>query len=141
MNRIERPAVVVVSPLRASPQRTMEIHERFARRLCRVLSRHGYATYAGHLYCTQFLDEFEPADRQAGIETNLVWIERSDIVMVWDTWGISTGMAAEIEYARFCNARRIEDHGAELRSLISIRYFTKGEIPEWTDLGGLGPDL
>jgi hypothetical protein len=142
----KRKRAVVISPLRASPERSMHTHELFARRLCRILTRKGYATYAGHVYCVLFLDENVPEDRQAGIETNYAWIEVAEVIFVWDWWGISSGMKAEIEHAQAINMRRIEDTsvgGDPLAvPLIEIRYASKGEVPEWARLDPVsGEDL
>jgi hypothetical protein len=120
-------AIVVVSPFRASEKRSREEHEEHAKLLCRHLARAGRIVYAGHLLCPLFLDEDLASDREAGIAINLGWIERCDRLAIWDVWGITAGMKAEIEYAEKMNAEN------EWRQ-IAIHYFSKGEVPEWEDL-------
>jgi hypothetical protein len=113
-------AVVVVSPFRASPERSRAEHGLFARQLCLRLAKGGFVPFASHLFAPLFLDDDVPEEREAGIAISKGWIERADWLAVWDLWGISTGMAAEIEWA--------EKMGK------AVRYASKGEIPEWHDL-------
>lgn len=130
---------VVISPYRASAQRTLVEHEAHAKLLCARLARAGWAVYAGHLSCPQFLDEYDANDRKIGIETNKAWIERSDRICIWDPWGISSGMTAEIGHAEKIVAERREMYLTErvIFPTIDIHYFTKGEVPEWADLHSL----
>jgi hypothetical protein len=123
--RIE--ATIVVSPYRAANGRSVRTHESRAEMLCALLARAGVPTFASHLYATRFLDDEDPADRAAGIAISKCWIGRADRLAIWDPWGISEGMAAEIAWARVVNIGR----GWATDPLIQIHYFTRGEVPEW----------
>jgi hypothetical protein len=101
-------ATIVISPYRATSARSVLDHMFHARRLCLLLAQAGVPTFASHLYATQFLNDALPAEREAGIAISKCWIERADRLAIWDPWGISEGMAAEIAWAEECNRRGLE---------------------------------
>jgi hypothetical protein len=107
-----------------------------AEALCLLLARAGVPTFASHLYTTRFLDDNDSAEREAGIAISKCWIAWADRLAVWDPWGISSGMAAEIAWAEALNEDRRADELARprlfIRAPIQIHYFTSGEVPEWS---------
>ena len=134
-------ATIVISPYRAANGRSVEQHVRHAEGLCLLLARAGVPTFASHLYATRFLDDANPVEREAGIAISKCWIARADRLAVWDPWGISEGMAAEIAWAEALNEDRAERVNALFAagsapgliapSPIQIHYFTNAEVPEW----------
>jgi len=72
----------------------------YAKSLCRYLALQGLAPYASHLFCTQFLDDTVPAERQVGIEIGLEWGSRAELTIVGVDRGISKGMLYGIDRAR-----------------------------------------
>src|SRR3990172_8144928 len=128
-------ATIVISPYRAANGRSVEQHVRHAEGLCLLLARAGVPTFASHLYATRFLDDANPVEREAGIAISKCWIARADRLAVWDPWGISSGMAAEIAWAEALNEDRRADELARFplhRAPIQIHYFTRAEVPEWS---------
>jgi hypothetical protein len=129
-------ATIVISPYRAANGRSVGAHVERAEALCLLLARAGVPTFASHLYATRFLDDANPPEREAGIAISKCWIARANRLAVWDPWGISSGMAAEIAWAEALNEDRRADELARprlfIRAPIQIHYFTSGEVPEWS---------
>ncbi len=129
-------ATIVISPYRAANGRSVGIHVERAKTLCLLLARAGVPTFASHLFATHFLDDNVLDEREAGIAISKCWIARADRLAVWDLWGITSGMAAEIAWAEECNRDRAPDRllaDAPLRFPIEIHYFSCGGVPEWED--------
>ena len=127
-------ATIVISPYRASKGRSIGVHVERAEFLCLLLAHAGVPTFASHLYATRFLDDADPMERKAGIAISKCWIARADRLAVWDPWGISEGMEAEIAWAEALNEDRRADELARFplhRAPIQIHYFTIGGVPEW----------
>jgi hypothetical protein len=101
-------ATIVISPYRATLERSIGAHVERAEALCLLLARAGVPTFASHLYATQFLNDANPQEREAGIAISKCWIERADRLAIWDPWGVSPGMAAEIAWAEECNRCGLE---------------------------------
>lgn len=57
----------------------------------------GEASFASHLYYTQFLDDNVPEMRRAGIEAGLAWAAKADLVAFYLDLGWSPGMKAAYE--------------------------------------------
>jgi hypothetical protein len=128
-------ATIVISPYRAANGRSVGAHVERAEALCLLLAQAGIPTFASHLYATRFLDDANPPEREAGIAISKCWIARADRLAVWDPWGISSGMAAEIAWAEALNEDRRADELARFplhRAPIQIHYFTSAEVPEWS---------
>lgn len=119
---------VVISPFKAVEGRSRTFHAAFAKLLCLKLAQNGLAPYAPHLFCPQFLDDDLPQDRDLGIEIGKTIIERAGELCVWDAWGISSGMAHEIAWGMEVDKERAV---ATWCPPLRIRYFSRGEIPEW----------
>jgi hypothetical protein len=127
-------ATIVISPYRAANGRSVGAHVERAEALCLLLARAGVPTFASHLYATRFLDDADPTEREAGIAISKCWIARADRLAVWDPWGISSGMAAEIAWAEVLNEGWKVGGGLPaplIHAPIQIHYFTSGEVPEW----------
>ena len=96
--------VFICSPYRPETlddeEREAELAEniRFAKRACYLALDKGYVPMAPHLYFTQFLNDNEAEQREAGLELGLAWVE--SCVEVW-VFGdrITSGMAREIAFA------------------------------------------
>lgn len=97
--------VYICSPL--SPQgRTPEEKEadlkqniNIAKQACRFAVQSGCMPYASHLYFTQFLSDFDAAERDLGISLGLAWLMDCDeIWIIGDR--ISDGMRREIDKAK-----------------------------------------
>ena len=96
--------VFICSPYRPETldeeKRQVELAEnvRFAKSACCVALREGYVPMAPHLYFTQFLDDSDTDQREAGLEMGLAWLESCMEVWVFGD-RITSGMAREIAFA------------------------------------------
>jgi hypothetical protein len=113
---------VIESPFAASAERTQEEHRIHALKLCRAvaLAHPGSFVFASHIYVPLFLFENRSEERAMGIEMQiavrkLALDSRLGRILVWDAWGISSGMAMG------------------LRGVPAF-YHTRGEVPEWDHL-------
>lgn len=70
----------------------------YARELCRKVVLQGDIPIAPHLYFTQFLDDTSAKERELGMAIGLDLLEQCDGIIVGCKYGISKGMAKEIEY-------------------------------------------
>lgn len=118
---------VIESPFRATPQRTREEHRIHALKLCRAIALAGGVPFASHTYCPAFLDEDDAAERALGIEIQKQAIRVATAVLVWDDWGISTGMGMAIRFAG-------ELGGIYGKLGPQIHYHSQGQVPEWDRL-------
>lgn len=90
-----RPAVAIESPFAGQ----VEQNTRFAR-LCLLDSiTRGEAPFAGHLLYTQVLADASPTERELGIRSHLAYVQRSDRVVVYEDFGVSTGMQRAVDLA------------------------------------------
>lgn len=97
--------VYVCSPFRptavAMADRAEEQRSNIERALkaCRILAMMGIQPLAPHLYFTRFLKDDVAAERAAGMQFGLSWLEQADELWVFgDT--VSEGMAQEIAKAK-----------------------------------------
>lgn len=97
--------VYVCSPFRATAvsEADREVEQRAnterALKACRILAMMGIQPLAPHLYFTRFLKDELAAERAAGMQFGLSWLEQADELWVFgDT--VSEGMAQEIARAK-----------------------------------------
>lgn len=79
-----------------------------ARACCREVLKQGFAPIAPHLLFPQFLDDTNPDEREQGIEMGLDLLNRCQELWAFGET-ISTGMKAEIQYAK--------EHGIPVRRM------------------------
>lgn len=98
-SRKENKLAYICSPYKGNVlQRFRNI--RYARRLTRNAVRLGFAPVATHLYLTQVLDDNRPKERGRGMKAGLSILSACDVLIVGTRYGVSEGMAAEIEHAQ-----------------------------------------
>jgi hypothetical protein len=68
--------------------------------LCLEVTRLGHAPFGSHGFYTRFLDDADPAQRQAGIECGHAYLAAADEVWVWTEYGVEGGMVHDVEEAR-----------------------------------------
>lgn len=88
--------VYICSPYRGDTN----MHTIYARKLVTRVLRDGEAPICPHLYLPQVLDDSNPAERAQALSVGLELLKACDKVLVGNRYGISEGMAAEIEKAR-----------------------------------------
>lgn len=97
--------VYVCSPFRPTAvneaDRASELQSNVERALkaCRILAMLGIQPLAPHLYFTRFLKDDVAAERNAGIEFGMSWLEQADELWVFGD-NVSAGMEQEIVKAR-----------------------------------------
>jgi len=91
----ERPFAYVCSPFRGD----IEENTRRAREYCRKTCEAGYLPLAPHLLFPQFLDDSDPAQRQAGLEMGLALLAQCRLLVVCGA-AVTSGMEQEIGEAR-----------------------------------------
>lgn len=55
--------------------------------------------FAPHVYLTQFMDEYEPEERELCLRAGKELMDLCEEVWVFDYRGITPGMQSEVEYA------------------------------------------
>ena len=91
--------VVIESPYAGEVDRN--IH--YARRAIHDCLTRGEAPIASHLLFTQpgVLDDNDSRERSLGIAAGLAWMPCADAIVVYTDYGVSPGMQAAIERAKF----------------------------------------
>lgn len=69
----------------------------YARRITRAALELGYAPVAAHLYLPQVLNDKVPAQRRQGLNAGKDILNICGTIIIGARYGISKGMAAEIE--------------------------------------------
>lgn len=92
--------VYICSPYRAADEATLQRNIDYAKELTRTVLMRGEAAVTPHLYMTQCLNEADEAERQCGLAAGQAIIEKCEIMLVGRRFGISEGMAGEIERAK-----------------------------------------
>ncbi|MDL2294745.1 DUF4406 domain-containing protein [Ruminococcaceae bacterium OttesenSCG-928-D13] len=91
----ERPFVYVCSPFRGDVEENTRRALEYSRRVFEA----GYCPLAPHLLFPRFLDDSDPAQRQAGIEMGLALLAQCRQLVVCGG-DVTEGMALEIDEAR-----------------------------------------
>ena len=108
--------IYVCSPLRGDIEQNIQN----AREYCKYAVSEGVLPIAPHIFFTQFLDDNNPDDRQAGMEMGMEQLRTADELWVFgDT--VSEGMAQEIAFAETLG-----------KPVIEINDLRKDEIHEQT---------
>ena len=89
------PVVIIESPYAGD----VETHEEYARRCMYDSLMRGEAPYLSHMLYTQVLDDTNPDERKRGMEAGWAFIDRSDYTVVYQDYGLSSGMKGGIAVA------------------------------------------
>ena len=73
---------------------------RYVQQLTRNAVKLGFAPIATHLYLIRILDDTQPLQRAEGINIGLNILSECGTMIVGTRYGITEGMAAEIEHAQ-----------------------------------------
>jgi hypothetical protein len=90
--------IIIESPLAGDVKRNIE----YARKCVSDSLSRGEAPFAGHLLYPQegILDDTKKFERVLGMEAALVWGKEADMTVVYEDYGISSGMKVGIERAK-----------------------------------------
>ena len=72
----------------------------YARKLTKIVVDSKAAPITPHLYLTEILKDSNPEEREIGTCLSLELLKICDVILVGTKYGISEGMAAEIELAK-----------------------------------------
>lgn len=92
--------VYICSPYRAADEETLQRNIDYARELTREILLQGEAAVTPHLYMTQCLNEADEAERKCGLAAGQAIVEKCETMLVGRRFGISEGMAGEIDRAK-----------------------------------------
>lgn len=90
-------------------------HVAIAEHLCWEAVARGFAPFAPHLFYTQFLDDINAEEREAGLRCGLAFLEMCDEVWAYTRNGISKGMRRELRHAKKMDIPIIEIGGSRKR--------------------------
>lgn len=92
--------IYICSPYRATDAETLNRNVEYAKALTRTILLQGDCPVTPHLYMTQCLDESSEEEREIGLAAGTNILRRCDGIVVGMKYGISEGMAAEIQCAK-----------------------------------------
>ena len=97
MTKLKGKLIYVASPYRATPNRSVEANEAFAKRICREIAMDGNIPIAPHLYFTRFLDDSKEHERLRGMRFGRKLMEFCDEIRLFVPAGtkMSDGMCEE----------------------------------------------
>lgn len=98
--------VVIESPYGAADAQGIAENVAYARRCVVDCLKRGESGIASHLLYTQpgILDDAVVAERALGINAGLAWHQVADAIVFYMDRGMSNGMQAAENYAKFCGA-------------------------------------
>lgn len=99
--------VYIISRYAAKIRKERRFNEKVARYFCRQIMKEGNRPVAPHLFYTQFSDDSDPKERQAGLELAIRDLDECDSFLLVIIDGIiSDGMRGEIEHISRTGKRR-----------------------------------
>jgi len=107
-----RPLAYICSPYRGN----VSVNEENARKYCRFAVESGYIPIAPHLFFPQFMDDNNPAERDAAMFMDFVLMGKCHEVWVFGSV-ISNGMASEIGLAKKRN-QKIRCFDTDMREVL-----------------------
>jgi len=90
----------ICSPYRAVTEKQFKSQIEYTKQISRNAVMQGCDVIVPHLYYPQFLDDNIEAEREWGMNSALNLILVCDFIIVGEEHGISSGMEAEIEFAK-----------------------------------------
>jgi len=89
----------ICSPYRAKTDAQLDNHIDYAQQLTSLALAAGIAPITPHLYLTQVTDDNIPEQRENGLRAGRALLEKCDVVIIGNLYGVSEGMQAELELA------------------------------------------
>lgn len=120
MSIIPPPRLVIVeSPYRASPERTLEQNRAYLMQAMADCYRKGEAPFASHHLSTEVLQDDDVYERQLGIRCGLAWGQHASLVAIYSQLGLTPGMRQAIEFYKSIG-KEIEWRGIDDRIVRDI---------------------
>lgn len=90
----------ICSPFRAKTAVQLDNNIEYAQWLTKKAIQAELASITPHLYITQVLCDNIEAERAAGLAAGIALLDKCDVLVLGERYGISSGMSAEIEKAK-----------------------------------------
>lgn len=90
--------IYICSPLRGDIEKNIQKAQGYCREAVELWP--DVIPIAPHVYCTQFLDDTIPQEREAGMELGIALLDMCDELWVYGINNPSEGMKKEIAYAK-----------------------------------------
>lgn len=90
--------IYICSPLRGDIEKNIQKAQGYCREAVELWP--DVIPIAPHVYCTQFLDDTIPQEREAGMELGIALLDMCDELWVYGINNPSEGMKREIDYAK-----------------------------------------
>lgn len=120
----------ICSPYRGGIARNTQ----YAQELTRRAILKGYAPITPNLYITQAMDDADPAERSLGMEAGMHLLTPCEAIMIGGLYGISEGMAYEMELAHRLGKKFLFEDGAELSGKDADLAYEKSKRPSPEEL-------
>lgn len=120
--------IYICSPLRGDIEKNIQKAQGYCREAVEFWP--DVIPIAPHVYCTQFLDDTIPQEREAGMELGIALLDMCDELWVYGIDNPSEGMKKEIDYAK--------EHGIPVKSAADVYQFRKADdCEENSNLGNV----
>lgn len=103
---VQRKTVVIISPFMAEDPSKKDRFYNYAKRCAKDSMNRNEAPLVSHVFYYDMLGSSSVAlERDMGFNSQLAWIRKCDLVVVYSDFGITQGMKAAIDYAKFKNKK------------------------------------
>lgn len=109
--------IYICSPLRGDIEKNIQKAQGYCREAVELWP--DVIPIAPHVYCTQFLDDTIPQEREAGMELGIALLDMCDELWVYGINNPSEGMKKEITYAK--------EHGIPVKDAADLYHLREQE--------------
>lgn len=103
---VARKPVVVISPFMVEDASKRDLFYRYAKRCAQDSMRRNEAPLVSHVFYYDMLGYSTVGlERDMGFNAQLSWIRKCDLVVVYSDYGMTQGMKAAVDYAKFKNKK------------------------------------
>lgn len=96
---MKKKLIFICSPFRAKTKEEKQNNLDIVKIACKVVADYNYIPIAPHLHFPQFLDDEIEKERELGIESGTILLNKCNMLLIVGNI-ISEGMSKEIEYAK-----------------------------------------
>ncbi len=97
---VERPRVIVVSPLAAREGRTVEDHEEYLGRCLEHCLLNGWAPMAGHGLFPRFFPDSDPEQVERCMQAQWAWTPSASFIAIFNDYGVAGRMLDDLRFYR-----------------------------------------
>lgn len=101
-----RKTAVIISPFMVEYPSKKDLFYRYAKRCAQDSMRRNEAPLVSHVFYYDLFGYSTVAiERDLGFNSQLAWIRKCDLVVVYSDYGMTQGMKAAVDYAKFKNKK------------------------------------